>query len=459
MARRPPVGRYHPAARTSFLSTEPASRQKVSEILRAALQGINSHVTTKTSYNRSVVSSGPRFRTRGPMVHQVIGAPVSGEDFYNREEEQRVVWERLENNSLLMLAPRRVGKTSLMHRLRDTSHQNGFLATFLSVQDQSLELGFVLKLYEAVGKLQKADTVLRRLADGPFGSFFGRIKKLGPVELAEAPRDEWRELGNALTLALDTLAGSWLLLVDELPVFVLSLVRQDPTGTRARDFLHWFRTLRQGPYDRARIRWFLAGSLGLDTVAARLDLSDTINDLQLTPLGPFSPSTAHTFLVALGKTYHVDLSVEVRERILERIGWPIPYYLQLMFSELHSRQQEGAAAPTVATVDEAFEELLSPSKKMYFDYWRQRLGEELGRPDDGFANLLLTKSARDERGASLRVLRQALGAQITDPDQRDQKLRYLLDVLLSDGYLVEHEERFVFRSPLLRAFWLRRAAR
>jgi len=32
----------------------------------------------------------------------------------------------------------------------------------------------------------------------------------------------------------------------------------------------------------------------------------------------------------------------------------------------------------------------------------------------------------------------------------------LLDTLESDGYLVEHDGRFVFRSPLLREFWVRR---
>jgi hypothetical protein len=38
------------------------------------------------------------------------------------------------------------------------------------------------------------------------------------------------------------------------------------------------------------------------------------------------------------------------------------------------------------------------------------------------------------------------------------KVRYLLDVLENDGYLVEEGKRWRFRSPLLREYWLRRVA-
>ena len=49
-----------------------------------------------------------------------------------------------------------------------------------------------------------------------------------------------------------------------------------------------------------------------------------------------------------------------------------------------------------------------------------------------------------------------LSQHIADAGQRDEQLRYLLDVLQSDGYLVAEGERFRFRSSLLREFWLRR---
>jgi uncharacterized protein len=100
---------------------------------------------------------------------------------------------------------------------------------------------------------------------------------------------------------------------------------------------------------------------------------------------------------------------------------------------------------------------LSPGKKAYFDYWGQRLTEELGPPDDRQAIELLNVIARNPEGESQEVLRGVLMRHIPeDADRRDRHLRYLLDALTSDGYLVDDNGRLQFRSFLLRDFWLRR---
>jgi len=53
-----------------------------------------------------------------------VGPPVTGNDFFGREKEQRDFWRILENDSVLLLAPRRIGKTSLMRRLEETATQH-----------------------------------------------------------------------------------------------------------------------------------------------------------------------------------------------------------------------------------------------------------------------------------------------------------------------------------------------
>ena len=51
-------------------------------------------------------------------MRNVIGKPVVGDDLYGREYELSRIWELLEQGEhILMLAPRRVGKTSLMLEL------------------------------------------------------------------------------------------------------------------------------------------------------------------------------------------------------------------------------------------------------------------------------------------------------------------------------------------------------
>jgi uncharacterized protein len=302
---------------------------------------------------------------------------------------------------------------------------------------------------------------LQHLLDSPAGQVFRRIQKVEMgdfgVELQGAEREHWPLLGERLARALDQQDGKCLLLVDEVPVFVLHLLRLDPSGERARRFLTWFRGLRQRSGRTGGLRWLLAGSIGLDTVAGRLNLGDTINDLRLFPLGPFSPPVADRLLRELSATHRLPLSEEVRRHLLDRIGWTIPYYVQLVFAELLEICQ-GNSDPAPPHVDQAFENLLKPAKKAYFDYWRQRLVEELGRPDADHALTLLNSIAADDQGASRSTLAQVIGKKVGDAGQRKEKLRYLLDVLESDGYIVQVDgsDRFTFRSPLLREFWIRR---
>jgi hypothetical protein len=46
-----------------------------------------------------------------------IGPPVSGDEFFDREETIETLWDALEAHSVLLAAPRRVGKSSLMLKL------------------------------------------------------------------------------------------------------------------------------------------------------------------------------------------------------------------------------------------------------------------------------------------------------------------------------------------------------
>ncbi len=264
-------------------------------------------------------------------------------------------------------------------------------------------------------------------------------------------------LGRELADALSALGDRWLIQVDELPVFLLKLLAgaeiDGPQRTRVREFLYWMRRLR---LEYPSVKWMLAGSVGLDTVAARLNLADTINDLRIVTLGAYTPETAHALLRALGASYNIELSDAVRQHLIDRVGWPIPYYLQLAFHEL--RGSVGAGVATEAGVDAAFGTLLDPAHKAYFDFWRQRLHDELGQPDSGFAIGLLSSACHDDEGASRDTLAQKLSLSITDPALRDAKLQYLLDVLQSDGYLVEHQRRLRFRFALLRDYWRARVA-
>jgi len=407
-------------------------------------------------------------------IESSVGRPVRGINFFDREREQRLLWQHLDQSHVLLLAPRRVGKTSLLLRLMDTAPDHGRHAVYVSVADARTEDDVIRKLIGAIAAHPASPRIWKRLQKGPLKRFVSRLlPKLtaGPltVELAKGDPDEsWPKVAEAVAEAIDALGEPWLVLVDELPIFVLNLLRQDGgmdgEVVRTRNFLNWFRQLRNPIPKTAHVgsplRWVVAGSIGLDAVVARARLGDTINDLMLFPLGPYSIDTADSFLVALSDSYGLPLSRETRSRIAERAGWLIPFYLQVLFSRLHDLVAEHGLTPSPTLVDRVVEELLTPAYRAYFDYWRQRLTEELGRPDDQRALALLACAAEGADGATKKALDHALSELVPEPTARGPALTFLLEVLENDGYLAvaggPGEARWRFRSALLREYWLRR---
>jgi len=382
-----------------------------------------------------------------------VGNPVEGDDFFDREQEQVRAWRKLEGSHLLMLAPRRIGKTSLILRLCATARKQQRYAVHCSFAKCETESDCIRELFKALATQQ---TVGQRSK-----TVFEHVKsvKLGPlgVDWHEAKPESWREAGEELGKALCEGDDDWLVCIDELPVFIINLLQQGEDGRRrARAFLYWLRDLRQNHYQR--IKWLMAGSIGLDTLAARLGLSDTINDLEPFPLDAFNEDSALRFLGKLAESYNIALSEELCRAIVARVGWPVPYYLQLMFSHLRDESLDSAAPPDKAMIEKVFEKLLGNSYRNHFDYWRQRLDEELGQPEAGQAISILTQACQSTTGETKSSIAQALSKAIHDPESRDRSLNYLLEVLVSDGYLVERDGRYAFRLEWLRVYWQRRFA-
>lgn len=389
-------------------------------------------------------------------MKNLTGAVAEGSDFFDRQSELARFWRDLETDNLLLLAPRRVGKTSVLRKMADSAAGHNLTPVYIDVSDCADEMAFVRRLYASVLESQLSDRLWERMKDSWIGKTISRVAKVGgagfSVEL-RADSADWARLGEELADALSKPDGQWLIEVDELPVFILKLLAAAEPAQRARtrDFLYWLRRVR---LEYRNVRWLLAGSVGLDTVTSRLNLADSINDLRIVTLGAFDAEVADAFLRELAATYRMELAEAVRRRIVERIGWPAPYYLQLIFHELRDSGQ----APAVEDVESAVQRLLGPSQRNYFDYWRQRLFDELGRPDADYTIELLSAVSRSAEGVTKSALTMALSASITDPRTRSEKLAYLLDVLQNDGYLVEHEGRWMFRSALVREYWQRRVA-
>lgn len=390
-----------------------------------------------------------------------VGAPVKGTSFFNRDAEIKSLWRHLQDRHVLLLAPRRVGKTSLLMRLEDdASRLRDTHPVYVTVEGAQDEAGFLSALTEKISAAQGSRAFRWKRA----GAWVSRkANKVNQVDIKggvgfDSADPTLAEQAATLTAGLRELKGDWIILLDELPVFVLRLLKADPTAARARAFLEWFRSLRQDltSMKNGSVRWCVAGSIGLDTLSRRYNLAASINDLHPMNIGPFSERHAHAYLQALAESYEISLDEAVRRRVLEYVEWFIPYYLGIFFDEIYTAMHDHGERPTPELVDKVYAQIIGPTRRAYFDTWWQRLVEQLGEPECSWAQAVLGACAADPAGRPRDALSLALAPHITDSGSRKLDLDMLLDLLVSDGYLVEEGGRFRFRTGLLRQYWLRR---
>ena len=376
-----------------------------------------------------------------------MGRLAEGAAFFDRDEIIARAWNLLETANLLLLAPRRVGKSSLLNRMKEQGRPRGYHALHLSVPDAEDELDFIRRLIRAF-----------RDAESGAGSWIAAFKEQLPEDLEiviktsllelRARKFDWRRPAEELEKLLKRGDQRTLLLIDELPLLIGSIVHDDPTGKRAERFLLWLKRLRE----QYQPRWFFAGSIGLDSLARRLNLSGTIHDLQPIELGEVSAEKARAYLVSRAEFHEWQMTPETVDAILQAVEWPIPFHLNLVFEELREVVSETNGPPSPRLVESALERLMA-NGRTHFDHWDERLRKMLDARYPHYCELILGLACRDANGVRIATVDLRLSQELSDDRERGEVLRQLIDLLVSDGYLVRQQELLRFRSALVRRYW------
>ena len=181
-------------------------------------------------------------------------------------------------------------------------------------------------------------------------------------------------------------------------------------------------------------------------------------------LGAFTDQDGAALIQRLGNDteYSLSISDEVAKAVVQHVGWPVPFYLQLMFHAIAElpKAERSDNYPSVSDVETAYRELLSPTHRVKFAHWDSRLGDLLDAADVKLARTILVTTCRVPAGKSREVLIQTACARSpgSDLEQLAQQVRDLLHFLERDGYLIESNGSYAFRSFLLRNYWERRYA-
>lgn len=385
---------------------------------------------------------------------------------FDRENECKTLWRNFdEGKNILMLAPRRIGKTVLLNRLREMAPKQKYRAVMFEMAGFRDEKDFFRQLCAAIQEEQSMGKKVLTAFTARLASLVQGRDNPGADWRQWLVQTDWKEFAGHLLAQLDEDETSWVVMVDELPIFIQSLREKDDSASST--FLYWLRNMRQ---KHRKIRWIYAGSIGLDSVARRYNLEGALNDLTIFTLKPFDEQTAKAFLCTVAQRQKCTIEEPALQLILDRLGWLAPYYLERIVedaSELamqatrpkHSPANEILDSLALHTIgkkeaENALENMLALEKRNYWSGWREHLDKNFTEPELGRLHAILLAVAKNPGGTSKDTL-------LSLPTMENERtLHCLLDILLNDGYLVLDPEtrRYRFQMHLLREWWQRHVA-
>ena len=392
-------------------------------------------------------------------MQNITGQPVVGDNLYGRDYELKALWERLERGEhILLLAPRRVGKTSLMLELRRQPRPNWHVI-YIDVEGAA---GAADLFADVLAQLASHPTYRRGIENIPgwqalksilSTANFSAKARIGDLkmELVSAMRADWHRRADQIRarLAATEAEGRLLIIIDELPLLVSRLV-DNGARQEAELLLSKLREWRQAPDLRGIVATLAGGSIGLEGIVQRAGLSGTINDLVPFHLESWPRSTARQFLIEIGRSSGFSLGESTVEQVLDLLYDPVPYHLQLFFQTLRDECRDDPASLTAGLVKSCFEQQLAgASGTAHLDHYATRLEIALDERERRAALAILSRLswlASPTEGVLVKELRQLV-------PRREDAFRYALRVLEADGYLHRDGDRVSFRSNLLRRWW------
>lgn len=405
-----------------------------------------------------------------------VGNWVSGDErFWDREVEVPQFIELLENGAhVLLVAPRRVGKTSLMREVARRI-EGRFTCLFIDLQkaqtpaDAMAELAFATRPHQ---------NLFARTREA-FKNTLSNVESLGNDELMLKLRDgfssSWQARSKRLLDDLALEEKPVVIFMDELPILVNRLLR-NPSGQKAPEhireadmFMSFLRS--QAGEHQGKLRFVVAGSIGLQPILRAAGISATINNFTPFVLEPWDNYTAIGCIEALANDSNVKLQDGVPQEMVALLGSCVPHHVQMFFMHLYTDARRNGLEPviTVEDVKRVFQRsMLSNRGHAELSHFEERLSAALAPGDFQLALDLLTEAAVSGKltDDAIAILvdddmdppRRPIGFVHSNPatnmtrEQRD-RVRHLLDIFEHDGYLQRDGDGYVFVSRLVCEWW------
>ncbi len=384
------------------------------------------------------------------------GQPADGKNkFFPRDKIINLIWRKLKGGEdLLLTAPRRVGKSSILHSIKKNPH-DGYIVKYLSIMGVDNSNIYFKNIYNALLEddeiygFWKSFKEKRKLEAENAKEKISSIGVEG-VGLEGAIKTDYYEKTTELLKSLPKETKKVVFLLDEFPE-TLSNISQY-SHQEAIKFLQDNRDLRQLNHD-ADIQFVITGSIGLGNVVKKItDNKHLTNDLKLIEIPPLDNEEASLMIDRLCAGLKEDgisliFSDEVKEHLFEKIVQNIPYYIMMIMDALGDEIAESTV--TNELIDKTIDKITkSRSNADYFSNWKTRLKGAFEKKEEMIVIEILSHISKHEKMAYQEM--KQIDSEID--------LKALIEVLEYDGYISEQGEFYSFNSPLLKSWWSHRVA-
>lgn len=376
------------------------------------------------------------------------GGNLDPDKVYGRDRLIALLWDRLETQSVVINAERRIGKTQILRKMV-AQPKPGWRPLFRDLERVHSAQEFAELVYDDIqqflGTATRAKNFLQRLLEDHETDYVNLKARTWKQLLVSAVGDLMR------SNQAERLVFFW----DEVP-YMLESIRKKDGSEVAAEVLDTLRSLR---IEHERFRVIFTGSIGLHHILGRLSAvgipTSAKNDMFHVTVTPLSPSDAEQLAADLidGERIRCDNRSEAAATIAEEVDY-FPFYIHHVIAGLQVEQLPATDGNIRSFVSR---QLVDASDPWQLAHYRTRLSTYYPENDDArnvalVLDVIATARSAAESFSVARILEESLqkGSSVKS---RDDLLR-LLRLMDADHYLSRDADGgYRFRFPLIRRWW------
>ncbi|WP_436462597.1 hypothetical protein [Acinetobacter seifertii] len=286
---------------------------------------------------------------------------------FGRDKKINHIWSLLgQGKSIRFTAERRIGKTSIMQKMRAEPKDN-YIPILIDLEQVYSPDRFVEVVAQEFNAHQG---IARRITNFIKRHVSESSLAIQGLKLSLTSSQDWRTTLDDLfaNLCLHADNSIVLLLLDEIPYMLQNIYDHDKAEgeKKALEILDSLRAIR---HKYPNIRMIFTGSVGLHhvlkTLKSKGSLSQPLNDLELISIESLQINDALECIQYFCNNIELKITLEQMGRIAKLCNG-VPFYMDKVINKLGLLEREGGISDE--DIEETFSELLSSE----FDEWQMK---------------------------------------------------------------------------------------